>query len=184
LPARETSRTRDATRPLTQIDEARNSMGPKNLTIRLARPEDADGIESVKASAIATLRKTYRPTQKAIAHKQTISTSLTQLVALCDDRVNGAVEYRIEGDRVHFLSLDVHLDSRRQGVARRLLAELDAIGKKSGAAKLSTYTVTQTGNVEIFRRLGFRVVSEEPTDLFESDQHSALTESYLEREIS
>jgi ribosomal protein S18 acetylase RimI-like enzyme len=159
-------------------------MGPENLTIRAARPEDADGIERVKASAIAMLRKTYRPTQKAIAHKQTISTSLTQLVALCDDRVNGAVEYRIEGDRVHFLSLDVHLDSRRQGVARRLLAELDAIGKKSGAAKLSTYTVTQTGNVEIFRRLGFRAVSEEPTDLYESAQHPALTESYLEREIS
>jgi ribosomal protein S18 acetylase RimI-like enzyme len=158
-------------------------MGPENLTIRVARPEDSDGIESVKASAIATLRKTYRPNQKAIAHKQTISTSLTQLVALCSDRVIGAVEYRIEADRVHFLSLDVHLDSRRQGVARRLVAELDAIGKKSGAAKLSTYTVTQTGNVEIFRRLGFRVVSEEPTELYESDRHAALTESYLEREI-
>ncbi len=85
---------------------------------------------------------------------------------------------------MHFLSLDVHSDSRRQGVARRLLAELDAIGKKSGAIKLSTYTVTQTGNVEIFRRLNFRVVSEEPTDLFESDQHAALTETYLEREIA
>ncbi|HEX4071762.1 MAG TPA: GNAT family N-acetyltransferase [Planctomycetaceae bacterium] len=158
-------------------------MRPEILTIRASRPEDAAGIELVRASAIASLRKTYRPTQKAIAHKQAISTSLTQLVALCDGRVIGSVEYRIEGDRVHFLSLDVHLDSRRQGVARRLLAELDAIGKRRGATRLSTYTVTQTGNVELFRRLAFRVVSEEPTDLFESDQHAALTESYLEREI-
>ena len=158
-------------------------MGPEDLTIRQPRPEDAAGIERVKASALATLRKTYRPTQKAISAKETLSADLTQLVAVCDDRVVGKVEYRIEGDRVHFLSLDVHLDSRRQGVARRLLAELDAIGKKSGDTKLSTYTVTQTGNVEIFRRLGFRVVSEEPTDLFESDQHAALTESSLERDI-
>jgi ribosomal protein S18 acetylase RimI-like enzyme len=159
-------------------------MGPENLTIRPPRPEDAAGIERVRASAIATLRKTYRPTQKAISAKQTLSAELTQLVALCEDRVVGKVEYRIEGDRLHFLSLDVHSDSRRQGVARRLLAELDAIGKKSGAIKLSTYTVTQTGNVEIFRRLNFRAVSEEPTDLFESDQHAALTETYLEREIA
>jgi ribosomal protein S18 acetylase RimI-like enzyme len=158
-------------------------MEPENLTIRPPRPEDAEGIERAKASAIATLRKTYRPTQKAIARKQTLSAELTQLVALCDDGVVGKVEYRIDGDRLHFLSLDVHSDWRRQGVARRLLAELDAIGKTHGAKRLSTYTVTQTGNVEIFRRLGFRVVSEEPTDLFESDQHSALTESYLEREI-
>jgi ribosomal protein S18 acetylase RimI-like enzyme len=159
-------------------------MASDKLTIRRAEAHDADGIERVKASAIATLRKTYRPTQKAVSAKQTLSAELIQLVALCDDRVVGKVEYRIEGNRVHFLSLDVHSDSRRQGVARRLLAELDVIGKKQGATRLSTYTVTQTGNVEIFRRLGFRVVSEEPTDLFESDQHSALTESYLEREIS
>jgi ribosomal protein S18 acetylase RimI-like enzyme len=167
-----------------QVGKTATSMASEKLTIRQAEAQDAAGIEWVRASAIATLRKTYRPTQKAIARKQTLSAELTELIALCDDRVVGKVEYRIEGDRLHFLSLDVHSDWRRQGVARRLLAELDAIGKRRGATRLSTYTVTQTGNVEIFRRLGFRVVSEEPTDLFESDQHSALTECYLEREIT
>jgi len=155
-----------------------------DVEIRQATPADADEIAVVCASAVATLREVYRPNQKALAHKQAIAETLTRLVAVSNGRVIGAVEYSLTADRVHFLSLDVHCDYRRRGVAKQLVAELARIGKRAGAARLSTYTVTQTGNPAIFARLGFRVISEEPSAFFESDRFDTLTEAYLERPIT
>ena len=154
------------------------------VQIREATPADAEEIAAVSASAVATLRRTYRPNQKALAQKQAIAETLTRLVAVFNGRVVGTVDYRLTSDRVHFLSLEVHSDYRRQGVATQLVEELTRIGRRTGATRLSTYTVTQTGNPAIFERMGFRVISEEPSDLFESDHFEVLTEAYLERFIS
>ena len=155
-----------------------------NITVREATEEDAIGLAEVTACAREALRQTYRPTAKALASKKCVGPELTQLVAVQDSRVVGGVQYSIKADRVHLLSLDVLAACRRQGIARRLIEELTRIGKRAGAAKLSTYTVTQTGNVAIFVRLGFHVVLEEATDFFESDQYAVLTEAYLERPIT
>jgi ribosomal protein S18 acetylase RimI-like enzyme len=155
-----------------------------DVKVREATPADALELAAVRASAVATLRKTYRPNQKALAHKRAIAETLTCLVAVSNGRVIGAVEYRLAAGRVHFLSLDVHADDRRQGVATQLVAELARIGKDAGATRLSTYTVTQTGNPVLFERMGFRVISEEPSEFFESDRFDTLTEAYLERPIT
>jgi len=152
-----------------------------DVDVREAAPADDDGIAAVRASALATLRQTYRPNRKAVAHKQTIAETLTRLVAVLDGRVVGVVEYSIASDRVHFQSLGVHFDYRGQGVAKQLVAELARIGKSSGATRLSTYAVTQTGNPAIFERMGFHVISEEPSEFFESDRFDTITETYLER---
>lgn len=154
------------------------------VRIREATPADADEIAAVCASAVATLREIYRPNQKALAYKQAIAETLTRLVAVLNGRVIGAVEYRLTSDRVHFLSLDVLPDFRRRGVAKQLVAALAGIGKSAGAARLSTYTVTQTGNPAIFERMGFHVIYEEPSELFESDCFDTVTEAYLERPIT
>lgn len=154
-----------------------------HVDIRPAKPADAEEVAAVRASAVATLRQTYRPNQRALAHKQLIAETLTRLVAVLDGRVIGTVEYHLTSDRVHFLSLDVHSDCRRQGVATQLVAELARIGKAAGATVLSTYTVKETGNPAIFERMGFRVVSEEPSDFFESDRFGMLNETRLERPI-
>jgi ribosomal protein S18 acetylase RimI-like enzyme len=155
-----------------------------DVRVREATPADADELAVVKASARATLREIYRPNQKALAHKQAIAETLTCLVAVYDGRVVGAVQYQLTSDRVHFLSLDVLSDYRRQGVAKQLVAELARIGKSAGVTRLSTYTVTQTGNPAIFERMGFRVIYEEPSDFYESDHFDILTEAYLERPIT
>lgn len=103
---------------------------------------------------------------------------------MVDGRVVGSVEYRVEEDRVHFLSLFVHEDFRRQAVGAQLIDELEGIGKQLGLRCLSAYTVTQTGNPEIFEQMGFDVVSEEPADFYESDRFEDLTEVYMERSIN
>jgi predicted N-acetyltransferase YhbS len=154
------------------------------VTIREATPADADEIAAVRASAVATLRKTYRPNQKALAHKQAIAPALMTLVAVLDGRVVGSVDYHLTSGRVHFLSLDVHADWRRQGVARQLVEELVRIGREAGATRLSTYAVVETGNPAIFERIGFRVISVERSNFFESDRFDVVTEAYLERAIT
>ncbi len=159
------------------------------VEIREAQSIDAEQIATVSASATATLRETYRPNARALAHKKTIADSLKQLVAVVEGAVVGTVQYKLEpgykleNGRVHFLSLDVHADFRQQGVATQLVDKLAEIGKQAGAKALSTYTVTQTGNCAIFEKMGFRVIYEEPSELFESDQFDTITETYLERPI-
>ncbi len=155
----------------------------KQCVVREAIDSDAQELKRVSESAIATLRETYRPMAEAIVHRQSFAAALTQLVAVVDGRVRGSVEYRVEADRVHFLSLFVHGDCRRQGVGTRLIAALEGVGRRLGLRCLSAFTVTQTGNPEIFQRMGFEIVSEEPAILYESDRFESLTEVYLERSI-
>jgi hypothetical protein len=45
------------------------------------------------------------------------------------------------------------------------------------------HTVRETGNVTIFRRLGFLVESEESTTLFKSDRFSTLSEVVMRKEV-
>ena len=151
--------------------------------VREATDSDAAELKSVSESAIATLRETYRPSAEAIARRASIVEALAQLVGVIDGKVVGSVEYRVEGDRVHFLSLFVHEDYRRRGVGRSLVDELEQIGRRLGLRCLSAYTVAQTGNPVVFQRMGFDIVSEEQADLYESDRFESLTEVYMERSI-
>jgi ribosomal protein S18 acetylase RimI-like enzyme len=155
-----------------------------DVHVREAARADDDGIAAVRASALATLRQMYRPNHIAVAHKQTIADTLIRLVAVFDGRVIGTVEYGVTTDGIHFLSLGVHSDYRGQGVAKQLVEELARIGKRAGATRLTTYAITQTGNLAIFERMGFRVISEEPSEFFESDRFETLTEAYMERPIN
>ena len=132
-------------------------------------------------SATATLRETYRPNQAALAHRPRVSIKRIQLVALLGNRVVGTAQYYWKEDRLHVMDLGVHIDFRRRGVAKALFAYLADIGKAHGARCLSLHTVKETGNVEIFRKLGFNPISEQRSELFESDWYASLTDVYLEK---
>ncbi len=151
--------------------------------IRQATDADKEALESISRSALATLRQTYRPTPKAIAQKCSANPALTRLMAFLDSKPVASVEYGVEEDCLYFLSLFVHEDYRRQGIGRRLVAELDMIARRLGLRRLSANTVKEAGTHEVFQRMGFDVVSEESTNLFESDQFSQLTEVHVVRDI-
>ena len=153
------------------------------IIIRKELPTDVDDLAQVNQSALATLRQTYHPNQKALAKRRETAKSPNRLVTVLNNRVVGSVEYRINSDRLHLMSLEVHSDFRRKGVAGSLVEALCQIGKILGATRLTAYTVTQTGNPLIFERMGFRVISEEPSEYFESDRFETLTETLLERLI-
>lgn len=153
------------------------------ITVRPERVEDQEEIQCLSAAATASLRQTYRPKKKAIENKARMSSSLQRLVAIVDGRVVGTVQYYMENRSVCLLGLGVHADYRQKGVARCLIRYLEKIGKRESATQLKLHTVKETGNVDIFRRLGFTVVAEREEDLFESDRFDKLTEVELTMHI-
>jgi ribosomal protein S18 acetylase RimI-like enzyme len=72
---------------------------------------------------------------------------------------------------------------RRRGVARSLLVDLIQTARAMGALRLSLYTIREAGNVDVFQRLGFRVVDEHIDVYFESARHACLHEAYMERDL-
>jgi GNAT superfamily N-acetyltransferase len=128
--------------------------------------ETGDELAAVTASAIATLRHTYRPTAAAIARAR----PSRRLVAVARGEIVGTLEY----DGGHVVGLFVHADHRRRGVARALLAAL-------GPRELSLFTIRETGNVPIFVRLGFAVVREELATDYVSDVYAQLHEVHMLR---
>jgi len=153
------------------------------FVVRPATSSDRSELDKVSTSAIATLRKTYRPTRHAVAQRRSSEQELKQLVATHDERVVGSVEYRLDKDRLHFLSLFVHHEYRRQGVARCLVEQLVVLARQAGIDQLTAYTIKETGAWRAFERLGFGVIREEATDLYESDESPHMTEVYLRRVV-
>jgi ribosomal protein S18 acetylase RimI-like enzyme len=151
------------------------------IQVRPSRPEDDVAIKEVDASATATLRETYRPNKRALANKAGIAANLQRLVATINGQVVGTVEWDIDGDSVRVVGLGVHSDFRRQGVARQLLSSLEDIGRELGATRLHLHAVRQTGNVDVFTRLGFRIVAEQDDLFSESDRYPILTDIEMER---
>ena len=86
-------------------------------------------------------------------------------------------------DHLSFLGLGVHTRFRRRGVAGALIGQLETIGRNCGCTAVILHTVRETGNVDVFQRLGFLVESEELTTLFESDRFSALSEVVMRKDI-
>ncbi|MFB3893108.1 MAG: GNAT family N-acetyltransferase [Phycisphaerae bacterium] len=152
------------------------------IEIRAESPADVDAVKEVWRLAVADLRKFYRPTASAIKTAGARQ-GVGSLVALIDGRVVGGLRYYMADGRLRSMGPMVHPDFRRRGVARALLGALAEIGRELGASCLALCTVVQTGNVEIFRRLGFKVVSEYPATDMESITGQPLTEAEMERPI-
>ncbi|MEZ4598674.1 MAG: GNAT family N-acetyltransferase [Syntrophotaleaceae bacterium] len=153
------------------------------ITVRPERVEDQAAIQGVRAAATATLRQIYRPKQRAIENKSRISPGLQRLVAVVDGQVVGTVQYYIENQSVCLVGLGVAADYRQKGVARSLIRHLENVGKREKAIQLKLHTVKETGNVDVFKRLGFTVVAEREDDFFESDRFDKLTDVELIMQI-
>ena len=153
------------------------------IDVRPAVPDDDAAVQTVEAAATATLRETYRPNQTALANKARLSARLKRLVATVDGQVVGTVRYYVENHAVRIIGLGVHPAFRRQGVAWALLRYLETTGKEQGATRLHLFTVKQTGNVEVFSRVGFRIVAERKDEFSESDKHQTLIDVEMEKQL-
>lgn len=158
-----------------------NSMN--SITVREPVPGDDSELAEVDRIAIADLRKVYRPTTIALERRASINPGLRRLVAVAQGRIAGTVQYYMGVDRLSFLGLGVHSDFRRCGVATAMVQHLERIGRARGCKAISLNTVRETGNVEVFERMGFEVESQAPTLLFESETASTLYEVVMVKDI-
>jgi ribosomal protein S18 acetylase RimI-like enzyme len=151
--------------------------------VREVRPEDETQVAEVERLATAALREVYRPTIMATVRRAALVAQTKRLVAVIEERVVGVVQYYIVEGRLAFLGLGVHPQFRRRGVAAALIRELEAIGRDVGCTTVTLHTVRETGNVEIFQRLGFLVESEAPTDLFQGEGRKMFSEVVMRKDL-
>src|SRR5438309_9654292 len=123
--------------------------------IRTATHIDEDAARRVEEEAFATLRSVYRPNAAAHTNLFAIAPALERLVAEDDGQIVGTVRFGVFGDRLRVIGLAVVPTFRRRGVARALIEELARVARLKGCRALVLYTVTKTGNVSVFERLGF-----------------------------
>ena len=71
----------------------------------------------------------------------------------------GTAEYVHTDDHLYIQGVAVHPEYRRQGVCRALVRAAEKIAKDSNLVALALCAIEETGNVEIFKRLGFEVVN-------------------------
>jgi ribosomal protein S18 acetylase RimI-like enzyme len=154
------------------------------LVVREAVVHDMKVVNELVELSHRKLRRVYRPTRAALAHKAQLEPKLVRLVAVLEGVVVGTLQYYLVDDRFHFVGLAVHPDRQRRGVARALVESLAERAEGLPVTKLSLYTVKETGNVPVFERLGFRVISEEPDHFAESEAHGQVTDVYMERPVS
>ena len=70
-----------------------------------------------------------------------------------------------QGDRLLIENVAVSPDFQRRGLGSRLMAHAETIARALGHGRLWLYTNNRfTGNVELYRRLGYAVDSEEAID--------------------
>ena len=154
------------------------------LTIRTSTPDDADAVQRVTDLAFESVRLIYRPNPAAMANLQSIAPALERLVAEVDGQIVGTVRFGVFDDCLRVIGLAVLPQLRRSGVARSLIQSLEEIARDKRCRALSLYTVTKTGNVAVFERLGFTLISQGPDTYSISTDGEPLTEAYMERSIA
>jgi GNAT superfamily N-acetyltransferase len=153
------------------------------VTVRELRPEDKIQAAEVDRLATDDLRTVYRPTDVALRQRSALASAVHDLVAVVEEQVVGVVQYRTDGRQLWLRGLGVHPNARRRGVAAAVVQRLERIARDCGCVTLTLHTVRETGNVEIFERLGFVVESEGPTNLFESERYSNLSEVVMRKAL-
>jgi ribosomal protein S18 acetylase RimI-like enzyme len=139
----------------------------------------------------------YQPNATALANRAAMAPALDRLVAIqsCipetsidsspppDERIVGTVRWGVFDDCLRVIALAVHPAARRRGIARQLVEELANIARQRRCRALALYTITRTGTVAVFERLGFHVVRLQPDQFCISVTGEPLIEAYMETPI-
>ena len=121
-----------------------------------------------------------RKAKSRIKNKEKTRDEFNRLIAESDNQIIGTVEYKTKDKRLHFMGLAVKETYRRRGVSRALINELIEIAKSKNQNVISLHTIKETGNVEIFNKLGFVSVREEIDKYSISDKFDELHDVYME----
>jgi len=155
------------------------------LVVRAFRPADAESVEFIMASATRELRAVYAPVPLTDIAPVKHSSSSTRVVALDrTDTVVGVAECIVCPLALYVQGVAVASTHRRCGVAGALLGHLAMLAVDMGLPVVQVATIKETGNVEVFQRLGFEVIEERISERFLGLHGQPVTEVTLKRQVA
>ncbi len=150
------------------------------LIVREAITSDTVARQSIIDATTRELRKIYKPREKA---NQCPSSPATTLVAIKQNRLMGTAEYVIKPDHIYLQGVAVHPDYRKLGVCRSLVTATESVARKINLDTLRLCVIQETGNVDIFKQLGFNTVSQAISQGYVNPDGGTVTQVEMEKKI-
>ena len=142
------------------------------IKIRKETKADTKDVQHIKTVVTRELRSIYQPIRKKHYKDQTIP---IHLVATVNNNLIGSAEYLLYKNSVLIQGLAILPAYRNQGIATKIIDYITIQVKTEGKHELLLSTVKETGNTDIFLKMGFTALSEEESDIFESPQGDKIT---------
>lgn len=150
--------------------------------IRDFEETDNERVTIIMQEATADLRKVYRPLG-ALKQDKYVTEGWRKIVFETHGLVIGVVEVTLNGKSAFIQGLAVDREYRKQGVARKLIGVCEDRSRSKGATLLRLLTIKETGNPEIFRRLGFLISSEKISERFIGSDERPVFQIELQKPI-
>jgi ribosomal protein S18 acetylase RimI-like enzyme len=153
------------------------------INVRIAWAEDDREAAQIASQAFASLRQIYIPAPASQQSARQLRSQTTLIVAECKGQLLGTVRCYVKDDALQIMALAVRPEFRRRGVARALVDHCTKLAREQGLRQLRTYTIKETGNVPIFERMGFNVISEAIDSTATSPSGGEVTEVTFQRSL-
>lgn len=137
------------------------------IKVRKHIESDTEIVKSIIAAATDELRLIYRPVKNKVKNE---TEEPIGIVATIKDNVVGSAEYLIYEHSILVRGLAVSPIHRKQGVARAIIGFLCLEAKNEGKTEILVSTIKETGNTNVFLRMGFTAISEVISEIFEGVQ--------------
>ena len=172
--------------PITRSVSAQPGINRKKavMEIREFRKEDSEDLLIIEDQMNQFLRKIYRPTETGRENRSRIATELKRIVAIFEGKVVGTARYYFDENFLRILGLGVHEDYRLKGIARSITYHIRELANTKRCIALRLFAVKETGNVQIFERIGFRIVSEHQDGLLEGLNGERVTDIEMELRLT
>lgn len=142
------------------------------ITIRKQTPKDARQVKYIKSIVTHELRSIYRPINTENLKDKTAA---IHLLATLNDKVVGTAEYLLYKDNALVQGLAILPEYRNRGIATKIIDYITLKVKAEGKHELLLSTVKETGNTELFLKMGFTAHSEEISNAYKTPLGNKVT---------
>ena len=154
------------------------------ISVRAFAATDIESVQCIMASCTRELRAVYAPVPQADKASADHAPPGSRVVAVDHaGTVVGAAECIARPQALYVQGVAVAPTHRRCGVARALITYIVSLARDMGFPVLQVATIRETGNAEVFERLGFSVIEEQTSERFQGRHGQPVTEVTLERHV-